>query len=111
MFLHAHDHWTVISPAIVVHGSFVYILHSPVVTRGEIISWCVCVLHPAWLAGPDFLQVIPCSDAYLASADSHEESALAPLDGGVVVLHDCVKGLTSALGLTDHLLQGCQLAP
>ncbi|KAA6427830.1 MAG: hypothetical protein FRX49_02493 [Trebouxia sp. A1-2] len=43
--------------------------------------------------------VIPCSGAYLASADSHEEATLAPPDGGVVVRHDCVKGLTSALGL------------
>lgn len=95
------------------HGSWqlwCMFLHSPVVTRGETRAWCVC-MYSAWPAGPGPVQVIPCSGAYLASADSHEEATLAPPDGGVVVRHDCVKGLTSALGLGDHLLQGCQLAP
>ncbi len=110
MFLNAHEHWTVLHLQSWFMAALVYILHSLVVTRGKTIAWCVC-MHPAWPAGPDSEQVIPCSSAHLASADSHEESTLAPPDGGVVVLHDCVKGLTSALRLGDHLLQGCQLAP
>lgn len=48
---------------------------------------------------------------HLASADSHEQAALTLPDGAVVLLHDCVKSLTSALGLCHHLLQGCQFPP
>ncbi len=91
-------------------AALVFMLHSLVVTRGEVTAWCVC-MHLAWPAGSDSVQVMPCSSPYLAPADSHEEATLAPPDGGVVVLHDRVKGLTSALRLGDHLLQGCQLAP
>ena len=50
-------------------------------------------------------------DAHLASADSEENCAPALGNGVVVLLHDAVKGLASAMGLAHQGLRLLELGP